>query len=110
MKELQKQKFIFFIALIIIISAAIIIKKEKSSQQSPYRLAKLPNFRSVDIKGSDVKKADFEGKNLYIQFINSLFPPNLSLFETVYNNWASEDICFMGILSDSSIVGYLEKF
>jgi len=110
MNKVQAKKLIFFFGLIIIICIAIIMKREDRSHKSPLNLSKLPSFRAIDIKGREIKSVDFKGKNTYIQFINPLFPPDLILFETVYTNWASEDIFFLGILSHSSIEAYKEKF
>jgi hypothetical protein len=42
------------------------------------------------------------GKDLYIQFINSYFPPDLILFETVYTKWIFDDLYFLGIINDST--------
>ncbi len=51
-----------------------------------------------------------KGRNIYIQFINSSFRPDLNLFESVYSEWKNEDLYFLGVISDSTNLNLKNKF
>lgn len=88
----------------------IFLKRENRSNQSPYSMEKLPKFEALDINGRKVKSSDFKEKNLYVQFINSRFLPDLYLFEKVYSKWGSEDLDFLGIINDSTKLNLFSRY
>lgn len=109
MNKTKKQKSLLFIVLLIIVISYILIKREKEPVQSLYHINKVPNLESVDIDGRTIKSSNFTGKKLYIQFINSFFQPDIILFKTVYEKWSSEDLYFLGIISNSNVLNHKEK-
>ncbi len=88
----------------------ILLKRDNRPNRSPYSMEKLPKFEAVDINGRKVKSSDFKGKNLYVQFINSRFPPDFFLFEKVYSKWGREDLDFLGIISDSTKLNLFYRY
>lgn len=110
MKNTQKAKFIKIIILLTAIIIFIFIQREKRSYQHPDQITELPKFEAIDINGSKVKSSDFKGRNLYIQFINSRFQPDIFLLETVYTKWVNENLHFLGIISDSTDLNLKRRF
>ena len=106
-KHLQIITGIFIFIVVIIFSS---IKRKEESHQSSFKLTELPKFEAIDINGRKVKNSDVKGRNLYIQFINSSFPPDLFLLEDVYSKWCNEDLHFLGIVSDSTNLNLKSRF
>ena len=89
------------VLIFIVIIVFINIRKHQVFYSSAMELTDLPKFEAVDAMGTKIKRSNLKDKNLFIQFINSKFQPDIDLFESVYSNWIDEDIYFLGIINNS---------
>lgn len=90
---MNKQKTIKVISAAVIFIIALIfiqfIKKSDTNiiqKVSKGNITKLPNFETLDVTGNPLRRKDFEGKNLYVQFVDPLDFDDLDLIKTVYFN------------------------
>lgn len=69
-------------------------------QKSPkVKITKLHKFKTLDVAGNPVESSSFEGKNLYVQFVDPLDFDDLDLIKTVYFNAVpiSRDFTFVSL-------------
>ena len=91
MRKTKYLKIIMGVFIFIIIIVFINIRKHQVFYSSAMELTDLPKFEAVDTDGTKLKSSDLKDKNLYIQFINSKFQPDIDLFESVYSKLISEN-------------------
>lgn len=90
---MNKKKIVKITAAVtIFIIAVVFIQLQKKGyidiiQKSPkVKITKLPKFKTLDVAGNPVESSSFEGKNLYVQFVDPLDFDDLDLIKTVYFN------------------------
>lgn len=57
----------------------------------------LPEFDIKGLKGKRIHSSDFQGRYLYVQFIDSESVDDVDLLQQVYLNWIDEDLDIMAI-------------
>lgn len=95
MLKIRNRKFIFCTLILMVALIVIYFRKKNANPIKNGELIRLPAFVSTDIDGNKIKKADFRGKYLYVQFIRPIDENNIELFNKVYSNWKKKDLRFL---------------
>jgi hypothetical protein len=59
----------------------------------------MPKFILEDVNGNVIKDSDFQGKNVYIQFIDHSNYDDIKLIKDIHPNWKNEDLVII-VFSD----------
>lgn len=64
-------------------------------------LKTLPGFEALNSNGNITRSEDFQGKILYVQFVDTGNADDIDLIESVYHNWSDSNLAFLVISPQS---------